>query len=72
MNALSRFILGGSCQRLLMPLAGSRPAASHFLLYEQEKVTKEKSPLLSATLRFASGDLRWARFDGVPLELAAL
>ena len=39
------------CQRLLTPLAGSRPAASHFLLCEQEKLTKEKSPPLSATLR---------------------
>ena len=41
-----------------MLLAGSRPAASPFLLCGQEKGTKEKPPPLSATLRFASGNLR--------------
>jgi hypothetical protein len=41
-------------------LAGSRPAASNFLLLRQEKVTKEKATPLSATLRCATGNLRWA------------
>jgi hypothetical protein len=39
-------------------LAGGCPAASNFLLLRQKKVTKEKATLLSASLRFAAGNLR--------------
>jgi hypothetical protein len=42
----------------LVGLAGCRPAATHFLLLRQKKVSKEKATLLSATLRFATGTLR--------------
>jgi len=38
--------------------AGGCPAATHFLLRRQKKVSKEKATLLSATLRFAAGNLR--------------
>src|SRR5437870_8137105 len=38
--------------------AGGSPAATHFLLLRQKKVSKEKATLLSATLRFATGTLR--------------
>ena len=40
------------------PLPGLAPEATHFLLLRQEKVSKEKAPLLSATLRCATGTLR--------------
>ncbi|MBB6560392.1 hypothetical protein HNP48_003066 [Acidovorax soli] len=43
---------------------------SNFLLGRQEKVTKEKAALLSASLRFAAGnlrcsDLRWASMNSL-------
>jgi hypothetical protein len=38
--------------------AGGSPAATHFLLRRQKKVSKEKATLLSASLRFAPGNLR--------------
>ena len=38
--------------------AGGSPAARHFLLLRQKKVTKEKATLLSASLRCATGNLR--------------
>jgi hypothetical protein len=38
--------------------AGGCPAATHFLLRRQKKVSKEKATLLSASLRFAAGNLR--------------
>ena len=37
---------------------------SHFLLSRQEKVTKEKATPLSASLRFATGNLRCSRLAG--------
>ena len=37
---------------------------SHFLLSRQEKVTKEKATPLSASLRFAAGNLRCSRLAG--------
>ena len=43
------------CVRLL---AGGCPAATHFSLSRQRKVSKRKATLLSATLRFAAGNLR--------------
>ena len=41
-------------------LAGGSPAATHFLLLRQKKVSKEKATLVSASLRCASGSLRCA------------
>jgi hypothetical protein len=38
--------------------------ASYFLLLRQKKVAKEKATLLSASLRFATGNLRCSRFAG--------
>jgi hypothetical protein len=38
--------------------------ATYFLLLRQKKVSKEKATLLSATLRFATGNLRCSRFAG--------
>ena len=38
--------------------AGGCPAATHFSLSRQRKVSKRKATLLSATLRFAAGNLR--------------
>ncbi|PLC02156.1 hypothetical protein CY658_28250, partial [Variovorax sp. RO1] len=38
--------------------------ATHFLLLRQKKVSKEKATPLSATLRFAAGNLRCSRFAG--------
>ncbi|SFP06673.1 hypothetical protein SAMN05216567_10460 [Variovorax sp. OK605] len=38
--------------------------ATHFLLLRQKKVSKEKATLLSASLRFAAGNLRCSRFAG--------
>ena len=42
---------------------------SNFLLSRQEKVTKEKATLLSASLRFAAGNLQCS-FAGCAVELA--
>ena len=39
-------------------LAGGSPAATHFLLLRQKKVSKEKATRLPGSLRFASGNLR--------------
>ncbi len=44
--------------------AGGCPAATHFLLRRQKKVSKEKATLLSASLRFASGNLRCSAQPG--------
>ena len=41
-------------------LAGGRPAATHFLLLRQKQVSKEKATLLSASLRCATGSLRYS------------
>jgi len=38
--------------------AGGCPAATHFLLLRQKKVTKEKATRWSGSLRFAAGNLR--------------
>jgi hypothetical protein len=38
--------------------------ATYFLLLRQKKVSKEKATPLSATLRFATGNLRCSRFAG--------
>ncbi|MGF6347964.1 hypothetical protein QF040_002677 [Variovorax sp. W2I14] len=38
--------------------------ATYFLLLRQKNVSKEKATLLSASLRFASGNLRCSRFAG--------
>ena len=38
--------------------AGGCPAATHFFLLRQKKVSKEKATPLSASLRFAAGNLR--------------
>ncbi len=46
-------------------LAGGRPAATHFLLLRQKKVSKEKATRLSGSLRFASGNLRCPAKTGV-------
>ena len=50
--------------------AGSRPAASVFLLLRQKKGTKEKATLHAASLRFAAGNLRCS-VVGCAAELAA-
>ena len=52
-----------------MPLHGARAGlsprrATHFLLLRQKKVSKEKATPLSASLRFASGNLRCSRPAG--------
>ena len=60
-----------SCQRLLTLLAGSRPAASHFFLCEQEKLTKKKSPPLSAPPRCCVGEPPVLGFGGVWLNSPA-
>src|SRR4051812_42601065 len=41
-------------------------------VHANKKGVPKKSPLLSVTLRFAAGNLRWVRFEGVRRELAAL
>ena len=46
-------------------LAGGCPAATHFLLLRQKKVSKEKATRLSGSLRFASGNLRCPKKTGV-------
>ena len=50
--------------------AGSRPAASVFLLLRQKKGTKEKATLHAASLRFAAGNLRCSCL-GCAAELTA-
>ena len=45
----------GLCQGRL---AGGCPAATHFLLLRQKKVSKEKATLVPASLRCATGNLR--------------
>jgi hypothetical protein len=49
---LDWFVVGGR------PLAGGCPAATHFLLLRQKKVSKEKATRWSGSLRFATGNLR--------------
>jgi hypothetical protein len=64
--------LGYLCVGLL---AGGSPAATHFLLLRQKKVSKEKATRLSGSLRFASGNLRCPEKTGVganSLHCAAL
>ena len=46
-------------------LAGGSPAATHFLLLRQKKVSKEKATRLSGSLRFATGNLRCPGKTGV-------
>ena len=41
-------------------LAGNRPARLTCLLLRQKKVSKEKATLLSASLRYATGSLRYS------------
>ena len=53
-------LLAGMCAR----------RRSHFLLFRQKKVTKEKATPLAASLRFAAGNLRCSR-AGCAAELAA-
>ena len=53
-------LLAGMCAR----------RRSHFLLFRQKKVTKEKATPLAASLRFAAGNLRCSR-TGCAAELAA-
>ena len=54
--------LGDRCLHLL---AGSRPAATHFSLLRQRKVSKRKVIRLSGSLRFATGNLRCPGKTGV-------
>jgi hypothetical protein len=44
--------------------AGGGPAATHFLLRRQKKVSKEKATPLSASLRYATGNLSCAGLAG--------
>ncbi len=46
-------------------LAGGCPAATHFSLLRQRKVSKRKATRLSGSLRFASGNLRCPKKTGV-------
>ncbi|TWD87285.1 hypothetical protein FB547_103267 [Variovorax beijingensis] len=55
MSFLLPFVVGGRV---------SPRRATHFLLLRQKKVSKEKATLLSASLRFATGNLRCSRFAG--------
>jgi len=73
--SLAKPWLGGSLATLYgVPVpragAGSRPAASVFLLLRQKKGTKEKATLRAASLRFAAGNL-WCSVVGCAAELAA-
>ena len=52
-------LLAGMCAR----------RRSHFLLFRQKKVTKEKATPLAASLRFAAGNLRCS-LAGCAVELA--
>ena len=54
--------LGFLCVGLL---AGGSPAATHFSLLRQRKVSKRKATRLSGSLRFASGNLRCPKKTGV-------
>ena len=45
--------------------AGGSPAATHFLLRRQKKVSKEKATRLSGSLRCATGNLRCSITAGV-------
>ncbi|MDP3750443.1 MAG: hypothetical protein Q8Q98_01110, partial [Polaromonas sp.] len=54
---MNAFLFKASLVRL-RSLAGGCPAATHFLLRRQKKVSKEKATLLSASLRFAAGSLQ--------------
>ena len=54
--------LGFLCLGLL---AGGCPAATHFSLLHQRKVSKRKATRLSGSLRFASGNLRCPKKTGV-------
>ncbi|AYQ29402.1 hypothetical protein DT070_16080 [Polaromonas sp. SP1] len=45
-------------------MAGGCPAATHFLLLRQKKVSKEKATLAPASLRFATGNLRCSAQPG--------
>jgi len=54
--------LGYRCLHLL---AGGSPAATHFSLLRQRKVSKRKATRLSGSLRFATGNLRCPRKTGV-------
>jgi hypothetical protein len=58
--------LGRSRGRFLFLFRGrvSPRRATYFLLLRQKNVSKEKATLLSATLRFAAGNLRCSRFAG--------
>ena len=58
--------------RFLDLLAGGRPAATHFLLLRQKKVSKEKATLLSATPTLRYGAPCGTRFKRGPRKLAAL
>jgi len=51
--------------RCLHLLTGGSPAATHFSLLRQRKVSKRKATRLSGALRFASGNLRCPRKTGV-------
>jgi hypothetical protein len=53
-----------SCSSFLSRGRVSPRRATYFLLLRQKKVSKEKATLLSATLRFATGNLRCSRFAG--------
>jgi hypothetical protein len=55
-RSLAPIQTAGSSQRSGAALSPRR--ATHFLLLRQEKVSKEKATLLSASLRCATGDLR--------------
>ena len=46
-------------------LAGGCPAATHFSLLRQRKVSKRKATRLSGSLRYATGDLRCPKKTGV-------
>ena len=53
-------------------LAGGSPAATHFLLLRQKKVSKEKATLLSATPSLRYGAPCGTRFRRGPRKLASL
>jgi hypothetical protein len=55
---VSSYLIDSSVSFFLVGLTGGSPAATHFLLLRQKKVSKEKATLLSASLRFAAGNLR--------------
>ena len=60
LGGLSSVCLGvdlGLGLRCVGLLAGGSPAATHFSLLRQRKVSKRKATRLSGSLRFASGNL---------------